>query len=200
MNNYTYTVRNGIYINLTNRCTNRCTFCIRNEGEGVYGSQPLWLDKEPTADEVINDLKKYDLSKYDELVFCGYGEPTIRIDELCEVAKWVKENTSLPIRINTNGQGNLIHGKDITPMLEGIIDIVSISMNTADAKSYAAVCLPAYGEKAYQAVLEFGLCASKHVPNVIFSVVRTTIPDEDIEKCRALAEQYGGKLRVRDFD
>ena len=107
---------------------------------------------------------------------------------------------SLPIRINTNGQGNLIHGRDITPMFEGIVDIVSISMNTADAESYAEVCKPAYGEVAYQAVLDFGLCASKHVPEVIFSVVRTTIPDEDIEKCRVLAEKYGGKLRVRELD
>lgn len=200
MNNYTYTVRKGIYINLTNRCSNRCTFCIRNEGEGVYGSQPLWLDKEPTAEEVLEDLKKYDLSCYEEIVFCGYGEPTMRIEELCEVASGIKKICSLPIRINTNGQGNLINHRDITPLLDGIIDTVSISMNTADAKSYNDVCKPAYGEEAYQAVLDFGLCASKHVPNVVFSVVRTTIPDEDIEKCRVLAEQYGGILRVRDFD
>ena len=200
MNNYTYTVRNGIYINLTNRCTNHCTFCIRNEGAGVYGSDSLWLDREPTAKEVLDDLGKYDFSKYNEVVFCGYGEPTIRIEELCEVARGIKAMCSLPIRINTNGPGNLIHGRDITPMFEGIVDIVSISMNTADAESYAEVCKPAYGEAAYQAVLDFGLCASTHGPEVIFSVVRTTIPDEDIEKCRVLAEKYGGKLRVRELD
>ncbi len=200
MNNYTYTVRNGIYINLTNRCTNRCTFCIRNEGEGVYGSEPLWLDREPTAEDVIDSLKKYDFSKYSEVVFCGYGEPTIRIEELCEVARFVKQNTKLPIRINTNGHGNIIHGKDITPLFENIIDTVSISMNTADSKSYEKVCLPVYGDKAFSAVLDFGKCASKYVKNVIFSVVRTTIPDEDIEKCKMLAEQNGGVLRVRDLD
>lgn len=199
MENITYTVRNGIYINLTNRCTNRCTFCIRNEGDGVYGSAPLWLEREPTADEVLADLAKYKLSDYDEIVFCGYGEPTIPIDVLCDTARGIRKLTSLPIRINTNGQGNLIHKRDITPMFEGIIDTVSISMNTADSESYDAVCRPAYKD-AYQAVLDFGLCASKHVSNVVFSVVRTTIPDADIEKCRVLAEKYGGKLRVREFD
>ena len=119
MNNYTYTVRNGIYINLTNRCTNHCTFCIRNEGAGVYGSDSLWLDREPAAKEVLDDLGKYDFSKYNEVVFCGYGEPTIRIEELCEVARGIKAMCSLPIRINTNGQGNLIHGRDITAQLNG---------------------------------------------------------------------------------
>lgn len=200
MNNITYTVRNGIYINLTNRCTNRCTFCIRNEGKGVYGSDDLWLDTEPTAAEVIEDLKKYDLSKYDELVFCGYGEPTIRINELCEIARNVKSYSDIHIRINTNGQANLIHKKDISPMLKDIIDTVSISMNTADCESYYNVCLPTFGKDTYEAVLRFGDAASRYVKEVIFSIVRTTIPDSDIEKCRVLAEKHHGTLRVREFD
>ncbi|MEG2003320.1 MAG: TatD family nuclease-associated radical SAM protein [Clostridia bacterium] len=200
MQNITYTVKNGIYINMTNRCTNRCTFCIRNEGKGVYGSDDLWLEREPTSAEILADLKKYQLAKYDEIVFCGYGEPTILVDELCETARAIKQISNISIRINTNGQANLIHKRDITPLFKDIIDVVSISMNTADKQSYFDVCNPAFGIETYQSVLDFGLCAAKNVKTVIFSVVRTTIPDEDIEKCRALAKKYGGELRVREFD
>ncbi|MBE6678308.1 MAG: TIGR04100 family radical SAM protein [Ruminococcaceae bacterium] len=195
-----YTVKNGIYINLTNRCSNSCTFCIRQNGDGVYGSDSLWLEREPTAEEVIADLEKYDLSKYDEIVFCGYGEPTECIDTLIAVAKAVKLKSDISIRINTNGHGNLINGKDITPMLKGVVDIISVSLNCANAEDYAALCLPEFGIKAYEGLIEFArLCVPK-VKKVVLSVVETTLPDEDIEKCDALAKSIGAELRVRPFE
>ena len=111
-----YEVGKGLYINLTNRCTNSCDFCVRSTKDGYYGD--LWLDSEPSADDVIEELKRLDLSTYSELVFCGYGEPTIRIDEIVAVSKYVRSVSDIHTRINTNGQANLIHGCDVTPMLE----------------------------------------------------------------------------------
>lgn len=195
-----YTVKNGIYINLTNRCSNSCTFCIRQNGDGVYGSDSLWLEREPTAEEVIADLDKYDLDKYDEIVFCGYGEPTECIDTLVSVAKSIKVKSDISIRINTNGHGNLINGKDITSMLEGVVDIISVSLNCANAEDYVALCLPEFGVKAYEGLIEFArLCVPK-VKKVVLSVVETTLPDEDIEKCAALADSIGAELRIRPFE
>ncbi|MBQ3195344.1 MAG: radical SAM protein [Clostridia bacterium] len=195
-----YVVKNGIYINLTNRCSNSCKFCIRQNGAGVYGSDSLWLEREPTAEEVIEDLEKYDFNKYDELVFCGYGEPTECIDTLVAVAKWAKSVSDISIRINTNGHGNMINGKDITPMLEGTVDIISVSLNCADAESYAELCIPEFGIKAYDGLIEFArLCVPK-VKKVVLSVVETTLPDEDIKKCAELAQSIGAELRVRPFE
>lgn len=195
-----YVVKNGIYINLTNRCSNSCKFCIRQNGAGVYGSDSLWLEREPTAEEVIEGLEKYDFNKYDELVFCGYGEPTECIDTLVAVAKWAKSVSDISIRINTNGHGNMINGKDITPMLEGVVDIISVSLNCADAESYAELCIPEFGIKAYDGLIEFArLCVPK-VKKVVLSVVETTLPDEDIKKCAKLAESIGAELRVRPFE
>lgn len=196
----TYVVKNGIYINLTNRCSNSCDFCIRQNGEGVYGSDSLWLEREPTVEEVIKDLAKYDLSKYEEVVFCGYGEPTERADDMLSVAKAVKGMEPIHIRLNTNGHGNLIAGKDITPSFKGLIDTVSISLNCANAEDYVKVCHPEFGEKAYEGLLEFARLCKPYVKNVILSVVDTTIPAKDIEKCKGLAESIGVTLRVRPFE
>ena len=123
----TYVVKNGLYVNMTNRCSNSCDFCIRQNGEGVYGSDSLWLDREPTVDEIVADIAKYDLTTFDELVFCGYGEPTERVDDMLSVASAVKKLVPIKIRLNTNGHGNLIAGRDVTPEFQGLIDVVSIS-------------------------------------------------------------------------
>ncbi len=196
----TYTVKNGIYINLTNKCSNSCDFCIRQYGPGVYGSDNLWLEREPTAEEVIADLEKYKLADYDEVVFCGYGEPTERIDVLVSVAKAIKQKSDITIRVNTNGHGNLINGRDVTPMLEGAVDIISVSLNTANAEDYVRICHPEFGEKAYDGLIEFARLSVGKAKKVVLSVVETTLPDEDIEKCRKLAESIGAELRVRPFE
>ena len=195
-----YPVNKGLYINLTNRCSNACEFCIRQNGDGVYGSDSLWLDREPTVSEVIDSIKGYDLSQFDELVFCGYGEPTERAEVLVEVAKAVKAMRDIPIRINTNGHGNLINGRDITPELIGVIDVVSVSLNCACAEDYVRICHPRFGNSAFSGLIDFAaLCVGK-VPKVVLSVVDTTIPNSDIEKCREIAQSIGAELRVRPFE
>ena len=108
----TYTVERGLYINVTNRCSNRCEFCIRNNGDGAYGSESLWLEREPTLEEIISDIAKRDLSQFDEVVFCGYGEPTERLEVIREVALWIRSKSDIQIRLNTNGHANLIWGQE----------------------------------------------------------------------------------------
>jgi len=192
-----YEVGSGLYVNLTNRCTNNCDFCIRVQKDGFYGD--LWLENEPTANQIIDELKTFDLSKYTEFVFCGYGEPTLRLDELLDVAKYVRSVSDITVRINTNGHANLIYGYDVTPRLEGLIDEVSISLNTKDSASYQKICHCEYGEAGYSALIEFAALAKLHVKKVMLSVVKTTIPDEDIENCRKIADEIGVHLKVREF-
>ena len=133
----TYPVKHGIYVNMTNRCPCACTFCLRQSGPKVYGSDPLWLEREPTVQEVCDDLEKQDLSQYQEVVFCGYGEPT-RAAGGSAGGGPVSEghHPNLPLRINTNGLSDLIWQKPTAPMLKGLIDTVSISLNAMDAQEY----------------------------------------------------------------
>lgn len=187
-----------LYINLTNKCTNRCTFCIRNNANGVGGDADLWLTKEPTFEDIVEALGKFDVNRYKEVVFCGYGEPTMRLDVLLEVAEYVKKNYKCSVRINTNGHANAIHKEDVTPRLAGVIDTLSISMNAPDAKSYNEICQCCFGEAGFDYMLEFAKCACAHVPNVLLSIV-DVMPKADIERCKALAAQTGCKLRVRHY-
>ncbi len=196
----TYVVKNGIYINLTNRCSNACEFCIRQNGDGVYGSDSLWLDREPTYEEVIADLNNYQLDNYDEIVFCGYGEPTERIELLVDIARYIKSISNISIRINTNGHGNMINGRDVTPLLTNVIDTVSISLNCANAEDYERICHPEFGIDAYKGLLEFArLCVPK-IKEVVLSVVDTTISEDDMKKCSEIAENIGATLRIRPFE
>ena len=132
----TYPVKTGIYVNMTNRCPCACTFCLRHNGEGVYGSDSLWLDREPTVQEVCDSIDTWDLSKYNEIVFCGYGEPTERLYDLLEVAKYIKSKSDIKIRINTNGLADLIWNEKTAPKLEGLIDTVSVSLNATNKEEY----------------------------------------------------------------
>lgn len=193
----TYEVGDGLYVNLTNRCTNACEFCVRSVADGTYGE--LWLDREPTKEEILSSILERDLGKYSELVFCGYGEPTMRLDELLWVCGEVRKVSGIKTRINTNGQANLIYGQDITPRLEGKIDSVSVSLNASNAKDYDAVCHSDFGEAAFDALLDFAKKAKDHVSEVLLSVVRGSIPDEDIEECKVIADRLGVTLKVREY-
>lgn len=198
-NTFAYRVNNGIYLNITNRCTNDCSFCLRNNDSSAYGSNPLWLNKEPSSEEVIKAVEEIFFEECDSFVFCGYGEPTCRFEVLIETAKLLKSKYSLPIRLNTNGQSELINSPDDTKDLFGLIDSVSISLNSSNAKDYDALCKPVFGKNAYNALLEFGARCVGNIPNVIFSVVEETLTDDDIAKCREIVENIGAKLRVRKF-
>lgn len=196
----TYDVKNGVYVNMTNRCNCRCEFCLRFHAPGVYGSDPLWLEREPTVEEVIASLQSHDLANKNEVVFCGYGEPTERLYDLLEVAKWVKENTNLPTRINTNGLANLLYGENVAPLLKDKIDVVSISLNSIDAKEYNNVCHPEYGLESYEAMLRFTEECAKYVPTVMMTVVDQVTTPEEQAKAKEIAEAHGAKLRVRPYE
>ena len=137
MDTYAYMFGENLYINLTNRCCNDCTFCLRNDGDGV-GEDNLWLSKEPKAHEVIAAVARFAPSSYRDVVFCGYGEPTYALDVMREVADYV-HGIGKQTRLNTNGLGNVIQGKDIVPQLKGKIDTVSVSLNDCSAEKYDEV-------------------------------------------------------------
>ncbi len=203
-----YELGNSLYINLTNRCSNACDFCLRTgsgaedsgnwqTSDDLSGTQELWLEHEPSVQEIIDDLKKRDLKKYDEVVFCGFGEPFMRFDDCADVAKWLKTQ-DIKVRVNTNGQANLIFGYDVTDKMKGLFDVVSISLNAKNAQEYDNVCHSDYGAAAYDALLEFGKKCSEKGIETIFTVV-DLMPKDDIAECEKIANSHGGKLRIRKY-
>lgn len=194
-----YEVGNNLYVNITNRCPCACTFCIRNNGDGAYGSDSLWLDREPTLEEVISAFKQRDLSKYNEVVFCGYGEPLERIDIVVEACKYLRENSNCKIRINTNGLANLIHNRNVIPELKGCFDIISISLNAGCEESYLKVTRPKFKDGSYHTMLDFARQCKSIAPSVVFSVV-DVISKEEIELSQSVADTLGIPLRVRKYD
>jgi len=164
----------------------------------VGNASNLWLDREPTVDEIITAIQKRDLSKYQELVFCGYGEPMMRTPDILEICKKIKSVNKIPVRINTNGQANLIFERDITPSLEGCVDTISISMNASNKESYQAFCRSVYGDAAFDALLDFAAKCKRYVPHVVLTVV-DIIPTQDIANCRAIANEIGVNFRVRQY-
>ena len=198
----TYQVKNSIYVNLTNRCPCNCTFCLRHNGPGVYGSDSLWLEREPTLDEVMESLGKWDYGRFREVVFCGYGEPTERLDVLLAAAGRLKEgDPSLRVRVNTNGLSDLVNGRPTAALFAGKVDCLSISLNTDDPAEYLAVCRPKFGEAAYPAMLAFAKEAAAVLPEVVMTVVGEPVTSlEKQARCRAIAESLGARLRVRPYE
>ncbi len=196
----TYPVKNGIYVNMTNRCPCACTFCLRQNGDSVYGSEPLWLDREPTVAEVCESIDTWDLAKYDEVVFCGYGEPTERLEDLLKVAAYIKSKSDIAIRINTNGLADLICGERTAPKLHGLIDTVSVSLNATNEQDYQAVVRPKFGEGSYAAMLKFTEDCVAYVPHVVMTVVDVVTSPEEQERCRRICESIGAVLRVRPYE
>lgn len=196
-----YEVGNNLYLNLTNQCPCACTFCIRNHADGAYGSDPLWLEHEPSMEEITAALSVLDLKKYDEIVFCGYGEPTCRLEAVIKTAEWLRNriNGAVPLRINTNGLGDLINGRSIADELCSVMDVVSVSLNAGTKDEYLKVTRPKY-ENAFEAMQQFTAdCVKTGAAEIIMSVV-DVIPKEQIEASREIAEKLGAKLRVRTFD
>lgn len=198
----TYEYEGALYVNLTNRCDCNCVFCLRHNGhKGSIYADDLWLEHEPTVEEALEDFRKRDLGSYREIVFCGFGEPIYRVDAICAIVDALKAEYSAlpPIRINTNGHGNLIHGRDVTSDLAGRIDTVSISLNGSTAAEYCAVTQPRDGEKAWEAMLDFTRKCAKVIPTVMMTIVDKDKTPEEIEACKKLAESLGAKLRVRAY-
>lgn len=196
----TYPVKNGIYVNMTNRCPCACTFCLRQNGDSVYGSDPLWLDREPTVKEVCDSINKWELEAYNEVVFCGYGEPTERLDDLLKVAAYIKSKSNIKIRINTNGLADLIHGERTAPKLKGLIDTVSVSLNATNKEDYFKTVRPKFGIGSYEAMLNFTKDCVNFVPNVVMTVVDVVTTKEEQERSRKICEALGATLRIRPYE
>ncbi len=188
-----YKIRDNLYLNITNRCTNECSFCIRFHTDYVKGHN-LRLSDEPAEEELKDAIG--DPSQYKEVVFCGYGEPLLRLDLVKSVATWIKQNKG-KVRINTNGHGNLIYGRNILPELKGIVDSISISLDAHDEETYNKICRPAF-RNAYREILSFTKEAKKFIPEVQVTVV--TLEGVDIEKCKKIAEDLEVGFRVRKLD
>lgn len=190
----TYRFAAGLYINMTNRCSNSCRFCIRGRSDSYGDADSLWLEREPDREEVLTDIRSHDLTGYGEIVFCGFGEPTMRLDDLLWLCARLKETGSPPVRVNTNGHASLIAGYDTTPLFAGLADALSVSLNAAGADEYNLLCKPVFGREAYPGLLDFAKKAKVYVPDVRLSVVAGTT---DVEACRKVALEAGLPLRVR---
>lgn len=193
-----YELEKKVYINLTNRCTNDCIFCLRNDKDDVCGQQ-LWLETEDfTANDVIEQLKKFELSS--EVIFCGYGEPLLKFEILRLVAKYIKENyPEIKIRVNTNGHANYVYKKNVVPELVGLVDSFSVSLNGESSEEYDELSQPKF-DGAYEEVKKFIKCCSDAGIKTVASVVDGYKGRRlNIEKCRQIAQDLGAELRVREW-
>ncbi len=194
MDTFTYQIGNNLYINLTNRCSNDCTFCVRGQS-ATYEGYSLWLKGgEPSVSQIVEQIG--DPKNYDEIVFCGYGEPTYRLDAMLEICDYVHARGGL-VRLNTNGHGNFINQKNVAKLLKGKVDGINISLNAPDGESYEAVCRPKI-DGAFDELLNFAKCCKAENLNCWFSVV-DCIGEKSLAKCKKLADDIGISLRVRAF-
>ncbi len=187
-----YEIRDSLYLNITNRCTNECCFCVRSFSDFVKGHK-LMLEKEPSAGEILSEIKN--IENYKEIVFCGYGEPTLRLDVIKDVARSLKQR-SKPVRLVTNGHGNLINGRSIAKELKGLVDKVSVSLNVDTKEKYNKVCKPRFGENTFEEVKRF----IRECKDAGLSVEVTCldIPEADTERCKVIAEkELGVNFRLR---
>jgi TatD DNase family protein len=194
---FVYPIRDSMYINLTNKCSALCTFCPRVEWPWVKGHY-LGLAKDPVADEVLAQLDGVDLSGWNEFVFCGFGEPTLRFAQLKEVAAGLKmKRPDCRIRLNTIGHGNILNKRDICPEMVGLIDEVSVSLDTADAAFYDKLVQP-FIKGGFDGMQDFiRRCVAAGLKTTASAV---NAPGVDIDACRRMAEALGVPLRVRQYN
>lgn len=193
-----YTYKNQVYANITNRCDCSCQFCIRSHQDKVGEAENLWFTKEPTIEEIKAAMDAFDFTGYDELVYCGYGEPTCALENLLASAAYIKENhPDIKIRLNTNGLANLYHGRNIIPELAKVVDKVSISLNAPTAEKYQEVTRPQF-ENAFDAMLDFASEAKDAFEHTQLSIV-DVLPQEEIEACQRIADERGVYLKIRKF-
>ena len=192
-----YTYKKQVYANITNRCNCNCRFCIRHHADSVGETDMLWHEKEPTLEEIKKAIDEFDFTEYDELVYCGYGEPTCALENLIASAAYVKDRCRVKIRLNTNGLANRCYGRNVIPDLAQVVDSVSISLNAPTAEKYQSITRPQY-EGAFGDMLAFATMVKEAGIDVKFSVV-DILTEEEIKECRALAEKMGITLRVREY-
>lgn len=199
-NVFVYKVGKNLYINLTNRCNANCVFCLRQTREEMENSGSLWLEREPSVAEIQDSFRAWVVENFNEVVFCGFGEPTLRLDAVLEIADFVHRTYGKPVRLNTNGLANLEYGRDITPLLQGKIDILSVSLNTPDREKYYALTRNKFGVSSFDGMLDFVRRAKAYVPEIVLSTVATTLTAEEEQKCRAICEELGVTYRIRPFE
>ncbi len=202
-----YLLDGKIYINLTNRCTNDCIFCLRKDKDDVVG-QTLWLDNENSnADDVIkqfeekrNELLTTHNLPFKEVIFCGYGEPMLKFDVMKQVAKYIKDKyPETKIRVNTNGHANYVYKKNVVPECKGLIDEFSVSLNGSTKEEYDELSQPKFDE-AYDEMKKFIKACSDEGISVVASVVEGYKGRHlDLEKCEEIAKSLGAKFRVREW-
>ena len=200
-----YRYKTGLYVNLTNRCPTACVFCIKSKWKMVYHGNDLDLGgAEPDAGAFTGLIRKAWLQKpFEELVFCGYGEPTMRLETLIRTAGSVKTGEldpvpdDLRVRLNTNGLGSLINGYDIVPGLKGLIDSVHVSLNTSDPVQWLALMRPGpeYAQKGFEGALSFVRASARVLPETVATAINGI--GADLEKFKALAGELGAKIRIR---
>lgn len=195
-----YKVHNNLYVNLTNKCPYSCTFCLRQTMDRIGESDRLWLEREPSYEEVVAEFDKFYMDEYDEVVFCGFGEPTEAFDVLIKVAAFVKEKFGKPVRINTNGAGNIVNGRDIVPEMKGLIDCVSISLNHPNKEQYQALVRSQFGDRSYDDMIEFAKECAKVIPKVVMTTVATTITEEEERQCQKICDDIGVTYRIRPWE
>jgi TatD DNase family protein len=194
MNTITYKFDKSLYINMTNRCTNVCTFCIKYKWKGKFHGNDLMLTREPAAEEVIKAIGNP--KKYKEIVFCGYGDALIRLEEFKEIARWIKDHGG-KVRVNTSGHANLYHKRNIVPELKGLVDAISISLNAKDSKQYMALHRPKHGLKSFRAVLAFARQCLKYIPDVTLTAIE--LPGVDLKQCEKVARRTHARFRIRPY-
>lgn len=192
-----YTYKNQVYANITNRCDCSCTFCVRSEKDSVGDADTLWHKVEPTLEDIKAAIDAFDFTNFDELVFCGYGEPTCALENLLATAHYVKQKMDIKIRLNTNGLGNLYHKRNIVPELAEVIDNVSISLNAPTAEKYQAVTRPQF-ENAFPALLDFASLSQKTFAHTQLSIV-DVLPADEIAACQKIADDRGIYLKIRKY-
>lgn len=198
MTDILYRYKDQVYFNITNKCPCRCTFCIRNNGDSVGEADNLWFEHEPSLEEIKRAIDAYDFGDCREVVFCGYGEPTMALDNLIRVSAYMRERYPFRIRLNTNGLSDLIHKRSTAEEICQAVDCVSVSLNMPDAASYCEIVRPAYGEPSFDAMLKFTQDCKKYLEDVRFTVV-DVIGEENVKKSRELADSLGVPLRVREY-
>jgi TatD DNase family protein len=171
-----------------------CSYCIKHKWNNKFNGNNLKLEKEPSCEDIIASMG--DLAKYKEIIFCGYGDPLIRFEEVRKVAKWIKKHAGI-VRINTSGLANRYHGRNILSELKGFVDIISISLNGANPKEHNKINSPMYGEESFDEIVNFIKDAKNYIKDVVITAVK--FPGFDISKVENLAKILDVRFRARTY-
>lgn len=194
MNTIAYVYGDNLYLNITNRCMMACPYCIKHKWSNDFRGNDLKLDKEPSIEEVIKAIE--DPKKYNEIIFCGYGDALVNPQAVIEISKWVKNNGG-KVRINTAGLANKYHNKNILPELKGLVDVISISLNGSDPKEFNELNRPMFKEESFDEIISFAKLAKEYIPTVVITAVE--LPGLDISKVERIVKEAGVNFRVRPY-